>query len=95
MRDIRSFPMIMPSLSILPTPSALPIRSEAEISEAIRECASHCLANDIDAKEYVDSFAYKLRKMGWAELDSKQVQVGTLHVLSYLRKDDSLLPTRE
>jgi hypothetical protein len=70
----------------------LTIRSESEISEAIRACAMRCLASVEDVREYIHSFGEKLRGKGWDDTDVKQFQIGTLYVLSYLKKDDSLLP---
>jgi hypothetical protein len=72
----------------------LTIRSEAEISLAIRLCAEQCL-NDTNPREYIRNFGDKLLDKGWDSLDVKQVETGTLFVVAYLRKDDSLLPTRE
>jgi hypothetical protein len=72
----------------------LTIRSEAEISLAIRLCAEQCL-NDINPREYVEVFGEKLSAKGWDDMDVRQVEVGTLYVIAYLRKDDSLLPKRE
>jgi hypothetical protein len=82
------------SLGLKNVKPSMTIRSESEISEAIRICAQECLDGK-DAHECVKACGEKLLAEGWDEADVKQVQIGTLYVLSYLKKDDSLLPKRE
>lgn len=77
----------------IPHAAHLTIRSETEISEAIRECATLCM-EQADPRHCIQEFVSNLLESGWASGDARQVHVGTLYVIAYLTGDDQYLPPR-
>jgi hypothetical protein len=55
-------------------------RSEAEISEAVRDCARHC-AKVTDAAACLSDYKQKLLDAGWTEVDANEVVSTTRQVL--------------
>jgi hypothetical protein len=55
-------------------------RSEAEISEAVRECAQQC-AQAADIEQCLSDFAAQLLALGWSEGDVEAVMRSARRVL--------------
>lgn len=77
----------------IPYDIGLTVRDETEVSSAIRECAQICLDHP-SVRDCVQAFGARLLAQGWVESDVQQVMLGTLHVVAYLKDDDSLIPPR-
>ena len=79
----------MSDLSVIHS-TRLTIRSEEEISAAIRAYAEECLKSD-DPIKCIKEFQAKLLAKNWDENDLRYVHNGIIHVLVYLTKNYSLL----
>jgi hypothetical protein len=71
------------------------VRSEVEISKAIRKCVKLCLPSNTDTQQRVDDFVQDLLAKGWQEADLRQVKNGVLFVLAYLQKNNATYSKKE
>jgi hypothetical protein len=66
---------------IPPRAGGMTVRSEHEISEAVRKCVRLCLRRD-DPRACAREFIDKLKVSGWSDNDAQEVLCGALSVFS-------------